>query len=166
MKKLSLLICCFTLVSFGALAQKNPSIKELEGSWNIFVMSIPKIMYYNSATDSLSMDMKAMGVESDEQMDENSKQMMLDVMKSTMKKEFEKMTFKFDAAGVMYEKNPVSDSVTIMGTYDPATGFIKLKDPKEGKDDKLSLQVENGILSLFKQDDGIIVTMLCKRKKD
>lgn len=166
MKKLSFLICLCTLISFGADAQKNPPVKDLEGAWNIFVMNIPNMMHYNSATDSLSMDMKAMGIESDEQMDENSKLMMMDAMKSSMKKEFEKMIFKFDAAGVMYEKNGTTDSTMIMGTYDPTTGQIKLKDITDGKEEKLSLQLENGVLTLFKEADGMIVTMICKRKKD
>jgi hypothetical protein len=166
MKKLSLVFYFFTLVSFGINAQTNPSIKEIEGNWNLFVINIPGKMYYNSATDSLSMDMKAMGRGNQKDTDENSKQMMLDIMKLTMKKEFEKMNFKFDAAGVMYENNPQTDSILIMGTYDPISGKINLKDPKEGEDGKLSIQFNNGVLTLFKEDDGITVTMMCQRKKD
>jgi len=165
MKKLSLIFCFFTLVTSCINAQTNPSIKELEGNWNLFVINIPGKMYYNSATDSLSMDMKAMGGGIQEDADESSKQMMLDIMKSTMKKEFEKMNFRFDSAGIMYENNPLADSIIIMGTYDPTTGKINLKDPKEGDDGKLSIQFNNGVLQLFKEDDGIIVTMMCQRKK-
>ena len=166
MKKISLICCMLTLAFFAVSAQKNPSIKELEGSWNMYAMHIPGMMYYNSITDSLSMDMKAMGMGDQVNADSATKAMLTDIMKMSMKKEFEKMYFKMDASGVMFESSPTSDKVTIMGKYDPEAGYITLQDPKEGDDGKLQVRLENGLLYLLKQEAEVTVTMSCKPKKD
>jgi len=166
MKKISLIIFLLGLFIGSVSAQKNPAIKELVGNWNLYAMDIPGMIYFNSQTDSIWVNPKTLGTGEELNVDSSTNLMLLEVMKTNMKKEFEKMNFKIDQEGVMYENTTKIDSVVIMGKYDPATGTLTMKESKDEPEEKLSLLIDNGVLRMIKQEGELTVTMSCSRKKD
>ncbi|MEX0636730.1 MAG: hypothetical protein WD135_08175, partial [Ferruginibacter sp.] len=133
---------------------------------NLYEMYIPGMVFYNSKTDSMWMNPKTLGIEEELDEDNGTNLMLLEVMKTNMKKEFEKMNFNIDQEGMMYENTAKIDSVVLMGKYDPTTGNLTMKDSKDETEEKLSITLDNGILRMIKQDGGLTITMSCSRKKD
>ncbi|MDB5201070.1 MAG: hypothetical protein JWQ27_479 [Ferruginibacter sp.] len=157
------LLILFLAGTLTTIAQEKITGERLAGKWNVITMDIPGRMYYSSVNDSLFMSRSQIAEINENSGDTSLNEMMQSMMKGAMKAQLSKMIFFFDDKGNVYDIAQGEANKKNMGRLDMEKNLFYIKDEETNTEKEIPVDFKNGLLRLAILDEGIIVSIWCKK---